>query len=301
MNRRPLLATTAAAAVLALTAGCAGSDPFAGSSDAPADGAPIVVASANFPENVILGEIYAQTLENAGFVVERKLNIGAREVIYSQVESCALHLVPEYNQALLAFIDPQTTASGTEEVDAALAEALPDGLVSLPSAPAQDNNAIAVTRATADEHGLTSVEQLAGISDDWVFGGPTEWEKRADGFPAFERVYSASFAEYKPLDYSGPITVSALNNGDVDAALLFSTAPEVELHDFVVLDDPHSAFGVNNVVPIVCERAVPEDARAAIETVNGQLTTESLLEMNAAYVNDKRDADDIAAEWLERR
>ena len=57
----------------------------------------VVVGSANFPENVILVEIYSQALEAEGFTVERQFNIGAREVMYTQIESCRITVVPEYN------------------------------------------------------------------------------------------------------------------------------------------------------------------------------------------------------------
>ena len=300
-HRKLLSAASLLAATALLVSGCAASNPLEGGSASGSGGTngdSIVVASANFPENVIIGEIYAQALEQAGYSVERRLNLGAREVIYSQVESCALGVVPEYNQALLAFVAPGTAASGTQEVDAALTGALPQQLAVLDSSPAQDNNAIAVTQETATQHNLTSVEQLAGVSDGWTFGGPTEWETRADGFAAFTPTYGVNFLEYKALDYSGPITVSALKNGDVQAALLFSTAPEVALNSFVVLDDPKHAFGVNNVIPLVCKDAVPVEAQTLLNTVNGKLTTEGLTAMNATYVTDKRDAADIAAEWL---
>ncbi|MCW4467322.1 hypothetical protein OK351_17740 [Glutamicibacter sp. MNS18] len=84
------------------------------------NGQTIVVGSANFSENILLGEMYAKALDNQGFNVDRKLNNGAREVLYSQVENCTLVVVSEYNQTLLAFIAPDEVVSGTAEVDAAV-------------------------------------------------------------------------------------------------------------------------------------------------------------------------------------
>jgi osmoprotectant transport system substrate-binding protein len=300
MKQRTILTAAAAAAVLALASGCAAGDPLKASDGATAGGSngKIVVGSANFSENVILGEIYAKALEDAGFTVERNLNIGAREVLYSQVENCSLSVVPEYNQALLAFVAPKTRASGTQEVDAALHKALPDSLEILGSSPAQDNNAVAVTGATAKRLNLKTIGDLAKVSSGMTFGGPTEWKTRPDGYAGLQKDYGAGFKEYKILDYSGPITISALDKGNVDAALLFSTTPQIKSNGYTVLADPKNTVGVNNVTPLVCKDAVPEKARTVLNAVSGALTTEDLTAMNASYVLDHRDAADVATEWL---
>lgn len=285
----------------ALTA-CGASDPYASSSSSQNPDSPtIVVGSANFSENILLGEIYAKTLENQGFTVERKLNIGAREVLYSQVENCSLDVVPEYNQALLAFIAPKVTASGTDEVDAALTGNLPDPLKILKSSVAQNNNSVAVTSETAQKYGLKKIEDLAGPSKDLTFGGPTEWKARADGYEGLVEDYGVNFKEYKNLDYSGPITLSALSKGDVDAALLFSTTPQIETEGFVVLQDPKNTIGVNNVTPLVCASDVPDAAQQALDKVSDALSTEELTQLNKQYILDHRDAADVADEWVSQK
>lgn len=300
MKVRLALRAAATAATLALASGCA-ADPLNPSGTAAAGssgGDKIVVGSANFSENVILGEIYARALENAGYSVERKLNIGAREVLYGQIQNCSINVVPEYNQALLAFVAPHAQASGTDAVDDELAKALPTNLGILDSSPAQDNNALAVTNATAQRLSLKTIEDLAEASSEMTFGGPTEWKARADGFAGLEKAYGIQFKEYKLLDYSGPITISALDKGDVDAALLFSTVPQIKSNGFTVLEDPKNAVGVNNVTPLICKDAVPDEAQAVLNAVSKSLTTEDLTSMNASYAVDHRDAPDVASEWI---
>ncbi|MGO1181605.1 ABC transporter substrate-binding protein [Micrococcaceae sp. AOP34-BR2-30] len=281
-------------------AGCAAEDPYA-EEDSDGGAGSIVVGSANFSENVLVGEIYAQALESAGFEVQRELNIGAREVLYSQVENCTLDVVPEYNQALLAFIAPTEDAQGTEEINAGLEKNLPDSLEILESSEAQNNNAVAVTQEIADEFALETIEDLAAVSVDMRFGGPTEWKTRSDGFAGLESDYGVDFQEYVTLDYSGPITLSALSQGDIEAALLFSTTPQIESDGYVVLDDPLTTIGVNNITPLVCNEAVSEDARATLNAVSSALNTEDLAKLNAAYTLDHRDANDVATEWLEEK
>lgn len=282
-----------------LLAGCANPDPLDAGLDAEGPGEnTVVVGSANFPENVILAEVYAQALEAEGFTVERKMNIGAREVLYSQIESCRLTVVPEYNQALLAFLDPQASAKGTEEVNAALDEALPEQLSVLEPSEAQDNNAIVVPDELAAEHGLKQIGDLTPIAKDLVFGGPPEWKARAEGYLGVQQDYGIEFKEFKSLDFSGPITLSALQKGDIDAALLFSTTPQITTENLVVLEDPQETLGVNNIVPLICQRWVPAKATAVLERISKALTTEDLTKMNAEYSIDHDDVDQVAEKWI---
>lgn len=301
MNAPSALKASSVVAAAALTlSGCAASDPLTASTG-NASSETIVVGSANFPENVILGEVYAQALEQAGFKVERKLNIGAREVLFDQIKNCTLNVVPEYNQALLAFVSPETKAKGTQEVDAALAKVLPDNLEVLKSSEAQDNNAVAVTADTAAKNNLKTLEDLARVAPEWVFGGPTEWESRPDGYLGLKKNYGINFKEYKVLDYSGPITISALDKRDIQAGLLFSTTPQIESSGYVVLEDPKDSLGVNNITPLICKKPVSDKAQGILESISSSLTTEELTAMNAAYVLDKEDAADVAEKWLKEQ
>lgn len=293
---RKISALAAALALTITTAACGGGSE--NTFDASSGSDSIVVGSANFPENVILGELYSKALDDAGYTVTRRLNIGAREVIYDQVKSCALSVVPEYNQALLSFVAPKNEAQGTQKVDAALAKALPDTLRVLDSASAQDNNSVVVTKQTAEKYDLAAIPDLKGVSEDMVFGGPTEWKSRADGYAGLGDKYGVTFKEYRVLDYSGPITISALDHGDIDAALLFSTTPQIAQNDYLVLDDPQTVVGVNNIIPLACKSALDDKAAAVLNEISANLTTEDLTAMNKAYSVDKEDAKDVAADWL---
>lgn len=131
-----------------------------GSGDS-ASGESITVGSANFTENVILAEIYAQALEAQGADVSTKLNIGSREKYYPALEQGSLDLFPEYTGATLSYLDKDTEASSPEDVAKALADALPENLVALTYSEAQDNDAIVVTKETAEKFDLETIADLA--------------------------------------------------------------------------------------------------------------------------------------------
>jgi glycine betaine/choline ABC-type transport system substrate-binding protein len=126
-----------------------------------ASGSKLVVGSANFPENVLLAEIYAEALKDQGATVSTKLNIGSREKYLPGLEDGSIDLLPEYNGALLQFVDKTATAVSPTDVFAALQTALPSSLVVLTQSAAQDSDAIVVTQATATKYNLTSIADLA--------------------------------------------------------------------------------------------------------------------------------------------
>lgn len=130
----------------------------------PADankGVSITVGSAAFPENAILAEIYAAALSESGAKVKKTLNIGSREKYIPALKDGSIDLIPEYAGSILSYYDKKNTAATLQDVTAALATVLPSTLTVLTAAPAQDNDAIVVTKATADKYSLKSIADLA--------------------------------------------------------------------------------------------------------------------------------------------
>lgn len=126
-----------------------------------ASGTTLKVGSANFPENVVLAEIYAGALKAAGATVNTTLNIGSREKYFPALKQGSLDLFPEYNGVTLSYLDKSASASSTADVNTALAKALPANLIALDSSPAEDRDAVVVTKATADKYGLKTIADLA--------------------------------------------------------------------------------------------------------------------------------------------
>jgi glycine betaine/choline ABC-type transport system substrate-binding protein len=126
-----------------------------------AKGSTLVVGSANFPENVLLADIYAEALKDQGATISTKLNIGSREKYLPGLEDGSIDLLPEYNGALLQFVDKKATAVSPTDVFTALQTALPSSLTVLTQSAAQDSDAIVVTKATAAKYNLTSIADLA--------------------------------------------------------------------------------------------------------------------------------------------
>jgi glycine betaine/choline ABC-type transport system substrate-binding protein len=124
----------------------------------------IIVGSTNFYEQEILGEIFAQILESNGATVERKFQLGNREIVFPALEAGEIDILAEYAATALEFVNEgagQATTDPAATTDALRAALEPKGLAALNYAEATDQNGFVVTQATADEHGLTTISDLA--------------------------------------------------------------------------------------------------------------------------------------------
>ena len=285
--------------VLMLSA-CGAEDPFQEEGGGGTEGGEaIVIGSADFPESGLLAEVYGRALEAEGVEVSYRLNIGSREVYYSQIESGNLTLFPEYNGAILTYLDEEAPSGDSEETNELLVEALPEGLEILDSSEAENKDSVTVTRQVADEYDLTSLADLAEVADELVLGGPPEFETRQQGVVGLESVYGVEFGEFRSLEVA--LLTQALLDDDIQAANLFTTDPQIAEEDFVVLDDPENLFGAQNITPLINADQVDETAREVINAVSATLTTDELTELNRQVVIDNQNAADVAQEWLEEQ
>ncbi len=303
-RRRTAAIGIAAIACLAVAA-CSSSGSSTPSSSssanplAPSATGSVVVGSANFPESELLAQIYVDALQGKGVKVTPKFNIGAREVYYPEIEKGAITIIPEYNGALLTTsVDPTSTAASTEEVNAALKAKLPSSLEILNSSSAEDKDSITVTQATATKYHLTSISDLTPYAKDFVIGGPSEFSTRADGIPGLKKVYGLTFKSFSPLDESGPITISALQSGKVQAADLFTTTPQIITDHFLSLADPKNLFAAQNVTPLVYTKGVNSTIVSTLNAVSAALTTDALVQMNKALTIDHASYTQVASGFL---
>jgi osmoprotectant transport system substrate-binding protein len=309
MSRLFAGAATAVVAALALTACGSQSNPLdntpaqqpAGGSSAGAPAKPdkIIVGSANFPESVVLAEIYAAALQSKGITVEKKLNIGNRETYLPGLKDGSIDLIPEYSGVLLQYLNKSATETSADDVYSALQKALPANLKVLDKSAAEDKDAVVVSKDTADKWSLKSIADLKAHVGEVTFGGAPEFQKRPDGLPGLKKNYDLDFAGYKSLDAGGPLTVNALKTNVVQAADLFTTDPAITVNNFVVLDDPKNNFAAQNVLPLINSGKASAEVVQVLNAIAAKLDTKTLIDLNGKLnAPDKPDASKVAADWL---
>jgi osmoprotectant transport system substrate-binding protein len=293
-------AVTAVVALVGVAAcGSGSSNPLAsGGSATKADAGTIVVGSANFPENVLLAEIYAGALSAKGVKIEKKLNIGSRETYIPALKEGSIDLIPEYTGVLSQYFNKNAKATDADGVYAELKASLPPTLTVLDKSAAEDKDSVVVTKATAVKDHLKTIADLQPIAKNLTLGGPPEWKTRATGVPGLKKLYNLEFKTFLPLDPGGPLSVQALKNGQVDAVNLFTTDPSIAANGFVILDDPKSLFAAQNVVPLITKSKVNGTISAALNAISAKLDTATLGALVKEVVVDKKDAAVVAKEFL---
>ena len=266
------------------------------------DGPTIKIGSANFSESALVAEIYAQALEAEGYSVDRKLNIGSREIYKPALESGELDLLPEYIGTMLTFLGGEASSDSAATHSALQAAWEPEGISILDFAPAQDKNGLVVTKATAEELGVSRTSDLANFNGTLVFGGPPECPNREFCLIGLQSLYGLDFLEFKPLDVGGPITVTALESGEIDVALLFTSSGVILAKEFVLLEDDKGLQPAENLAPAVRTEildAYGDRFANVLNAVSSVLTTTELIALNKAVEVDGEDPDKVATDWLD--
>jgi len=191
----------------------------------------LVVGTANFSENITVGEIYATILTDAGFDVEVR-SIGSRETYMPALTSGEVDIVPEYAATAAEFLnkqengaDAETVATGDIAVTSAALMTLGEatGLMFGEASAAQDQNAFAVTTAFAEQYGVSTLSELAEVCGAISLGGPPECPERPYCQPGLEETYGLEFNDFQSLDAGGPLTKTAIQEGQVALGLVFSS------------------------------------------------------------------------------
>jgi osmoprotectant transport system substrate-binding protein len=298
--RRIRLGSAAVAVSLALlVAACGGNEPLQGGNQ-PSSSSKVIIGSTNFPEQLILAQMYAAVLEKAGVDVTTRLNLGNREVVFPALEKGEIQLLPEYNGSVLSFLDPKATATTSQEVDTALAPLLQaKSLVALQPSPAEDKDGWAVTKETAAKYNLKTLDDLKPVASQLVVGGPPELKTRPAGLPGLKKVYGIpDFKEFKALDAGGPLTVSALKKGDIDIGRVFTTQGVIAAEGWVLLEETKPLEPAQNVVPIGRTDAMTDQVKNALNSLSAKITTEELTKLNKQVDVDKKDPESVARDWL---
>jgi osmoprotectant transport system substrate-binding protein len=285
--------TTLLAGFALLATACG--NPLAGGAEGGATG-DIIIGASDVGESLLLAQIYAGALRNAGAEnVKVRPPVGSREVVVKALQDKSLSVVPDYSGNLLRYFDKETEATTSQDVYAQLKQKLPAGFEVLDQAPAEDKDLLVVRKDLADT-GVRTFSDLGKRCADLVMGGPGQWSTRWKD--KIKTLYGCEFKEIRTTDTGGPVTVAALKSGDVQVADLFSTSSTITANGFVPLTDDKNMFPAQNIVPLVAKGTLSPQETDALNRTSAALTTDKLTELNVQYSEKKRNALDIAEDFL---
>jgi osmoprotectant transport system substrate-binding protein len=292
-NRRAAKAAYSIALGVAIILGGAAAAPAA-----EQQATPIIVGAKNFPEQYVLGQLYRQALIAKGFKVRYKENIGSTELIDAALRSGQVTLYPEYTGIMLSVTHKRKSLPKTAAATYSLAKSLYErrGQTLLRQTPFQDRDVLAVTRATARRYGLRTIADLKKVPGLTIAGFP-EWKSRWTG--PIGRQYGVRGFRFVPL--AGISAYQLLDQGDVLAADVFTTDPQLLSNKYVQLRDTKNMFGFQHVALVVDRDLVRENGARFTQTLNNVtrlLTVKAMQAMNKAVGVDKRPAAKVADAFL---
>ena len=261
----------------------------------------VTVASKNFTEQFIVAEMYALMLEEAGFEVVRRLNLGETPVAHQALLDGEIDLYPEYTGTGLLTILKEPVQTDRQAVFDTVSQAYQTDfdLVWLEAAPMNNTQALAMTQSRAAELGITTISDMIAQADELMMAGPPEFQEREDGLLGLQRVYGVfELAQYVPIDPG--LRYSALVNGDVDVVVAFGTDGQISAFDLVLLEDDRNLWPPYQIAPVVRASLVDSNPELA-ETLNKLaplMTDEVMQSLNNQVSGDGREPAEVAADFL---
>jgi len=292
--KKLLLVVLASALVLAAVAGCAG------------DKKVVRVGSKEFTEQLLLGQITLQILEDAGYKVDDRTGVAGSNKVRTALLSKEIDIYWEYTgTAWLSHLqhdqpltDPADCYTQVKSEDAA------NGVAWLPYAPFNNTYTIMMRRAQAEELGITTLSELgaylAANPGALAFAVDHEFTARADGLPGLESTYQFKLPEDKIIVMDNAIVYKALKENQVDIGMGFSTDGRIQAFDLVNLADDLAFFPAYNPAPNLRADFAAENPEivALLEKVAAKLDNESIMQMNYLVDIEQKTPADVAKDWL---
>jgi osmoprotectant transport system substrate-binding protein len=268
----------------------------------PGKGKPaFVLGDKNFAEEYILGDLYQQALEAKGYKVTLKPNLGSTEIAWKALKAGQIQGYPEYDGTLLASVagitkNPANAKAAAAETKSWLAK---HGFTFTNVTPFSDSDAIAVLTSYAKKNGLKTIGDLKKLGAAVKIGGAPEFQTRyPDGLLGLNKIYGVH-PTFVPLNI--PSFYTALDNGQVNAAAVFTTDPPLKTGKYTVLKDTKFIFGFQNVGMVVKTSVAKAEGPAFTTTINAVsrlITQKAIIALNSAVEVDKLSPAKVAATFL---
>ncbi len=298
---RTALATLAVAGLLGVAGWGAWSDwP---SRDRGATG--VVIGSKDGSEMILLGHMLADLVEaETGLTVDRRFNLGGTLVCFNALRQGGLDVYVEYTGTALTTILKEPPDNDPKRVRDRVRVALArrDRVTCLDPFGFENSFAILMRRSEAKRLGLKTISDLTRHAAEIRPGFGPEFMNRPDGYPGLVRAYGLKFG-HAPREMDRNLLYQALSRGSIDLAAGDSTDGRVVAYDLVVLEDDRRYFPPYEAVPLVRAEALRRHPRlrAALESLAGTITAETMRALNHEVDGKHRDAAEVAREFLKSR
>jgi glycine betaine/choline ABC-type transport system substrate-binding protein len=309
LHRRSLLSLVVAGGVLSRTG-----VRVAAAQDKPT----VKIGSKDFTEQVLINEMLAQLLEDAGYPVERQLNLGGSAIVHQALVNGDIDTYIEYTgTGLLAILNltlldastptagaAATPMAGVDPVYETVKREYKDqfNLVWLDPLGFNNTYTLALTQEKAQELGVTKISDLIGKANDLTFGGTQEFLTRPDGLPGLTVAYEGlEFGDAKGFDPG--LVYQAVDSGDVDVISAFATDGRIPALGLVTLEDDLGFFPPYFAAPVVRQDLLDQDAAVAdvINMLAGKIDDQTMADLNSQIDVEGMEPEDVARAFLQEQ
>jgi osmoprotectant transport system permease protein len=260
-----------------------------------AEPAPTVrVGSKTFTESVVLGDIAAGLIREAGAPVTHRRELGGTQVLFHALQADELDVYPEYTGTISGEIFAGEKVQGEDALRRALAGR---GVGMSRPLGFNDTYAIGLREDVAARLGLRTMSDLRR-HPELRFGFSNEFMERADGWPGMRDRYGLPQRDVRGLDHD--LAYRALEAGEIQATDLYSTDAEIKVYRLRVLVDDLGFFPSYECVWLY-RADLPErspSAMAALRRLEGRITADEMAAMNARAKIDRVSEDRVAAAFI---
>jgi len=255
---------------------------------------PISIGSKLYTENVVLGYLAAQSLEDAGYSTLHNAQLGGTRILWNALLSGSIDVYPEYTGTITEEILAGQVINSREQMIQVLSAY---GVGVTGELGFNNTYALGMRRTQAEELGIESIADLRA-HPALRFGFSNEFMDRPDGWPGVSVEYGLSPASVTGLDHA--LAYRGLENKDIDVLDLYSTDPEIAFYDLIALRDERQFFPDYDAV-FLYRDSLPTDAIVALQRFSGAIGEEEMVRMNAAVKMEGRDDAEVAAEFMRTR
>src|SRR5579863_7433260 len=261
----------------------------------------IVVGSKNFTEQLVLGELIAQQIENRTHLpVERRFYLAGTYICQQAILARRIDVYPEYTGTALTAILKENLGGDREQVYALVKSeyARRFGLGVGPTLGFDDTFAIEIRGADARRLGLKTISQAAAYTPQWRAGFGYEFMERPDGYKGWAAIYGLRFAEPPRIMDLGLLD-RALKDKQVDLIAGNMTDGVIPALDLFVLEDDRHYFPPYEAVPIVRQEALARhpEVGPALDALAGKISDDDMRELNYAVDGEHRDVKEVVREF----
>jgi len=261
----------------------------------------IQIGSKDFTESYILAELYALTLEDAGYQVERKFNLGGTNVTHAAIKKGELDVYPEYTGTCLINVLNMDPITDPDEVYDTVKNEYEKqfSLTLLQPAKASNSQGLAISAAISEAYHMTTISDLQANAQNVRFASQGAFEENPDGMPALQETYGEF--TFKSVEYyDNAIKYELIKNEQADLIIAFTTDGQLTDDQFVLLEDDKSAWPPYNIVPVIRMDLIERypDAKGALNRISEALDNEMMQTLNAKVDIEKQEPDAVAKEFF---